>query len=205
MAPNIDLNALWNYVTAQVKGQITLPSLWRSMEAAKPLAVDGDILVLGYPAAEAHQMGLLLDNRHRNVIEQCLEQATRVRLKIHPLAAETVAEWEAHKTAQAEGVRLQQQAREQFQQRAEAGQTWDAVGEQLVRRFSALQNRGLASVQGRYLEDSLDVLAEAFGRLMPADADENTERGYSRVLDRIAERVNVPAALIAQMVLARRK
>jgi len=204
MSQNIDLNALWQYVTNQVKNQITLPSLWRSMEAARPLTIDDDTLVLGFVAAEAHQMGLLMDNKHRNIIEQCLHQATRLRLKIHPMAAESVADWEAYKLTLSEGARLSREAKEQFQQRAEAGQTWDAVGEQLVRKFSATANRGLASVQGRYLNEAVDVLAEAYGRLMPADPDEQAERNYSRALERVSERVAVPSAVIAQMVLVRR-
>ena len=40
--PQIDLNALWKYVTDQVKQRTTLPSLWRSMEGARPLTIEND-------------------------------------------------------------------------------------------------------------------------------------------------------------------
>ena len=97
------------------------------------------------------------------------------------------------------------QAKEQFLAEAEAGETWEAVGEQLVRRFGNLEHRGLSSIQGVFLDTSLGTLAEAYGRLMPAIPDEHAERNYSRVLERISERVGVPAAMIAQLVLVKRR
>jgi len=201
--PSIDLDALWKYVTDKVKGQITLPGLWRAMEAARPLVLDGEILVLGFSGPDAHQAGHLMDHRHKNIIEQVLETATRKRLKIHPMAAESAADWEAYKQSQAEGQKLTQQHKEQFRKEAEAGQTWDAVSELLVRRFSGLQNRGLASVQARFLEEAVATLAEAYGRLMGETPDEHAEREYSRALERVGERVLVPAAAIGQLVIAR--
>lgn len=198
--PAIDLNALWKYVTGRVKSEVTQPGLWRAMEAAKPVALEEDLLVLGFAPQDSHQGGLLQDVRYKNVIEQVLEQATRKRLRVHIMAGESLEEWEAYKAAQAEAGKLQQQAREQFLKTAEGGQTWEAVGEQLIRKFSGLRNRGLASVQGSYLGEAVDVLAEAYGRLMPASPDEAQEREYSRALERVAERVNVPAAMIGLLV-----
>jgi hypothetical protein len=78
------------------------------------------------------------------------------------------------------------------------------VAEQLVRKYSATPNRGLSSVQGRYLHEAVDTLAEAYTRLMPEPPTEADERAYSRALDRVSERAMVPSSLIAQMVWARR-
>jgi hypothetical protein len=202
--PSVDLNALWKYVTDKVKAQITLPGLWRAMEAAKPLVLDDDTLVLGFSGEDTYQAGQLMDHRHKNLIEQVLESATRKRLKIHPMAADSPADWEAYKQSQVEGQKLTQQHKEQFRKDAEAGESWEAVSELLVRRFSTLQNRGLASVQGKFLEEAVAALTEAYGRLMPEHPDEQDEREYSRALERVAERVMVPSAAIAQLVLARR-
>jgi hypothetical protein len=201
--PSIDLNALWKYVTDKVKGQVTQPGLWRAMEAAKPVTLEDDQLVLGFAPQDSFQGGLLQDQRHKNVIEHVLEQATRKRLLIHVMAGETIEEWEAYKATQVEGQKLQKQARQTFIEEAERGENWDAVAEQLIRKFSNLRNRGLASVQGKYLEEAVTTLAEAYGRMMPEDPDEHTEREYSRALERVAERVNVPASVVAQQVLVR--
>ena len=201
--PPIDVNALWHYVIDQTKARTSLPALWRAMEAARPITLENDELILGYTVADFSQSHLLHDNRFKNTLEQVLESATRKRLRLRIITGESLADWEAHKTQQAEGVRLQAEARQQFQKQAESGATWDAVGEQLVRKFSNLPNRGLASVQGRYLDECLAAFAEAYRRLMPPNSDEQDERNYSRALERIAERVNVPSSLIAHMVQQR--
>jgi len=202
-APNIDLNALWRYVTDQVKAQVTLPGLWRSMEAAHPLALENDELILGFSVSTSHQKGLLIDSRHRNVIEQVLQAATRKRLAIRLIDGETVEDWETYKLNQTEAQRLQAETRRQLQTKIESGGTWDAVGEQLVRAFAALTNRNLASVQARYLDQAVTTLAEAYGRLMSETPTELEERSYARVLERVSERAGVSSSLIAYFVLRR--
>jgi hypothetical protein len=169
------------------------------MEAARPIVIEGEELILGFSGAEGHQSGLLLDARNRNVIEQVIERATRKRLRLRVITGETLQDWEAYRASQAEAARLQQQSREQYQKRTEAAQTWDAVAELLIRKFSGLEHRNLASVQGAYLAESVEVLAEAYGRLMSAPS-EMDERNYSRALDRVSERVGVSSSLIAYLV-----
>jgi hypothetical protein len=202
-AARIDVNALWKYVIDQTKARTNLPALWRAMEAAHPITLENDELVLGYTVADFSQSHLLLDTRFKNTLEQVLEAATRRRLRLKLITGDSLQDWEAYKVQQIEGARLQAEAKQQYQKQAESGATWDAVGEQLVRKFSSVANRGLASVQGRYLEESLGVLTEAYARLMPESPQEVDERNYSRALERLAERVNVPGSLIAYMVQER--
>jgi hypothetical protein len=199
-APRIDVKALWGYVVDQVKARIALPALFRALEAARPITVEGDELILGFGGEGSQHRGLLMDNRYLNLIEQILEAGTRRRLKIRIIEGETLQDWESVKQMEGEAVRLQQQTRRQFQQQTAAGATWEDVSEQVVRKLSDMPNRALASVQGRFLEDALEILAEAYGRLMPASPSELEERSYSRALDRFSERVGVPASLLAHMV-----
>lgn len=203
--PTIDLNALWHYVTEQIKNKITLPSLWRSMEGARPLTIENDELILGYQAGLSMQSGLMMDIHNRNAIEQVLETATRKRLRIRVIDGDSIEDWENHKLTLEAGKQMQQQARAQYAAQAEAGLSWEAVAEQLIRKYSATANRTLSSVQGRYLDDAIDLLADAYGRLMPETPSELEERSYSRAIDRVAERAMVPSALIAQLVWARRR
>jgi hypothetical protein len=199
-----DLNALWTQVTDEVKARIVMPSLWRAMEAGKPLAIEEGELVLGFGAGMG-QGGLLMDQRHRNVIEQILEEKTHQRLRLHLIDGDTLEDWELIKQQRIEAERLTQQSRQQYRQEAAAGDTWDAVGEHLIRRFSETPHRSLASVQGRYLDEAVNTLAESYGRLMFGEPGEMEERAFSRVLTRVAERVAVPEALIAQMVYSKTK
>jgi hypothetical protein len=203
--PSIDLNALWRYVTDQIKNKITLPSLWRSMEGARPLTIEDDELILGYQAGLSMQSGLMMDIHHRNAIEQVLEAATRKRLRIRVIDGDSLEDWAAYKQALEAGKQMQQQARAQYAAQAEAGVSWEGVSEQLIRKYSNTPNRTLSSVQGRYLDEAVDILVDAYGRLMPETPSVLDERSYSRAIDRVAERAMVSPALIAQLVWARRK
>ena len=157
----IDAGALWKYVTDQVKQEITMPSLWRAMEAAKPLVVENEELVIGFGLEAAALQGLLMDSRHRNSVEQIMERATRRRIRLRVIQGDTVADWDAEKARDAESVKMQQAGRVQAQKIALAGTSWEAVGENLVRKLGATPNRILSSVQGRFMAEALDEIAEA--------------------------------------------
>lgn len=202
--PPIDLEALWKYVTEQVKTQIVQPNFWRALEAARPLTIENDELVLGFPLAASQLAGMLGDNRNRNTVEQTLERAARRRLKLRVISGDTPEDWEHEKRQAEEAAKLTVQSRQQYARRADAEQSWDGLAEQLVRKFQALPNRGLASVQGRYLAESVAALAEGYERLMGEGAGEMEERNYSRALDRVAERAGVSSSFVAYLVQERR-
>jgi hypothetical protein len=202
-SPQIDVHALWGYVTQQVKNQITLPSLWRALEAARPLTLEGDQLIIGFGAADAHQSGLLETTQNRNVIEQVMSAATRRQLRLRIIPGDTLADWELAKQKDVESALLQQQAKRHFLRPSEAAPSWDAVAEQLVRRFQDTPHRVYTSVQGRYLQEALAILAEAYARLMPDPPTDGDERNFSRALDRVSERTGVPASQVALMVYER--
>lgn len=202
-APSIDLNALWRYVTDQVKARVNQPGLWRSLEAARPVTLEDGQLVLGFRVADAQYASLLRDNSHRNTIEQALEQATHTRLRLRVISGETVADWESEKATEAARAQLAEKTRAQEERQTESGQNWDAVGEQLVRHYTALQHKSLPTVQARFLEEAVRVLSDAYPRLMPESPSELEERNFARAMDRVAERIGIPCGIIAYMVLAR--
>lgn len=203
--PSINVVALWKYVSDHMKNQITLPSLWRALEAAVPLTIENDEFIIGFAGEAAPQAGILQNNQYRNMLEQVIEAATRRRLKLRFISGDTLDDWEAEKARVLEAQKLQIQSRQRLQQEIEAGNTWDAVGESLIRKLANLQGRAFPSVQGRFLEEVIATLAEAYGRLMPENPAENDERSYSRSLDRLSERLGVPATFIAYQVYLRRK
>jgi hypothetical protein len=64
-----------------------------------------------------------------------------------------------------------------------------------------MPNRMLTAVQGKFLVEAVDILADGYTRIMPEAPSEQEERAYGRVLDRVAERAAVPGAMIAYLVL----
>jgi hypothetical protein len=199
----IDVQALWKWVVAQIKARTHSPGLWRSLEAATPIVVDDDRVVIGYGSGVSHLKSLLLDTRTRNTIEQLFEAGTKRRLRLYIIEGETREDWEAQKAHAIEAERLQQQTRTELIEKAQRSETWEEVGEQLVRRLSTVPNRALPTAQARYLMDAIEQLAEAHQRLMPDSPTELQERGFSRAIERLAERIGTPATVIAYLVYQR--
>lgn len=202
--PQVNLTALWRYVIDQVKTQTSTPGLWRSMEAATPIALENEELVIGYSGENAHQKSLLVQGQNRNMVDQILHAAARRPIRLRIIEGDSLQDWEAAKLSEQEGARLQQESRQQYRAEIEAGATWDAVGENIVRKIGLQPNRSLASVQGRMLTEAVTELAEAYGRLTSDPPSELEERNFSRALERISERVGVSSSMIAYLVHQRR-
>lgn len=194
---------LWGYVSQQMRDQVTLPSLWRALAAAKPLVLENDELVLGFAGEAAPMGGLLMDHRYKNQIEQILERVVRRRVRLRLISGDTLADWEVAKSHDAAAQAQKQQQVKRIQQEAARGETWEAVAEHLVRTFSAMENRAMGSSQGRYLGQALEILCEAYSRLSAAQSFDPDDRNFNRALDRVQERTGVPASLVALLVYER--
>lgn len=204
--PSVDLNALWKWVTDQIKAETHLPNFWRALEAAVPITLENrDELVVGLPDNASDMAGQLTESRNRNMIEQALERGTRVRIRLRVIHGTTMDDWNHEKQVVVEAARLQAMSAAKYRQETSRGDTWENVGEQLIREYNAQKNRGLTCVQATFLEHAVDVLAESYRRLMPEKPGEMDERNYSRTLDRMVERVGVPAVVIGYLVNQRLK
>jgi hypothetical protein len=210
----IDVNKLWKWVIEQVKAETQTPGLWRSMEAASPIVVEDDEVVLGFSIAHAQLRGLLLDKRHQRMIEQIIERGVQRKLRLRIIDGETLADWETHKENERVASELAQsnRAKPKAAPAVSIGaeddgdhSSWEGFAEQVTRRISAIPTRNLPSVQGRVLLETVDALVEAYPRFMPTRPSEGDERAFSRTLDRVGERLGTPSAVLAYLVYSRLK
>jgi hypothetical protein len=198
--PVADVERLWKATLEKVKVRLVLPGVWRAMEAARPLAIDGDSFVVGFPASLAHEGGLLRDSKTSNIIERALEEEAGRNLRVRLIEGETLDDWEAYKRRDQEAQALQKAAQERRQREASAEHGWDGITERLTRRYAELPLRQLPQMQALYLEESVSVLAEAARRLLGENAAEADHRSFARVLERVADRAQVPAPIVAYLV-----
>jgi hypothetical protein len=196
---------LWHDVTNLVKQRLVLPALWRAMEEAQALTVDEDRLILGFPARAAHGAGLLMDTKNFNVIEQAIEEVAGRPLRLKIIQGETLQDWQEQKQREAEAAAFTRTMQEKRRREAGVEQSWEAISERLTRRYAELPLRGLPQTQAAFLEEALDLLAQAMGRLMPESPSETDQRGLARVIDKVADRCSVPAPMIAYLLRQRVK
>lgn len=199
-----DLQQLWQVVVEKVKERLVKPQLWRAMEGCRALAVDEGLLILAFPPNVAHGASMLAESNSQNVIERVLQELTGQPLRIKVIHGETIADWEEEKKRGAAAIQLQAAAAERRRREAAAGSSWEAISDQLSRRFADTPLRQLPHVQAAFLDDAVGILAEAVQRMMnTATVPEPEQRAYARTIDKVAERTQVPATLVAWLVRQR--
>ena len=63
-----DLAAIWNEILPEVKNGVTGVGVWAALNAARPVASDGDVLILGVPHESAELGGHLRLPATRSII-----------------------------------------------------------------------------------------------------------------------------------------
>lgn len=203
-----DIEQVWSRVIELVKERLVVPPLWRAMERAKPIVIDGHVLVVGFAAVEdAPHAHLLQDVRYRNVIEQCLAQVFGQELNLRDITGSSIDDWRQIQEIEREKARLRTTGPRAAVAAPAGGLTWESLAEQLTRRYAEWPLRALPSVQAEFLDHAVGEIAKAYPELM-RERDPDSEaplRAYSRVLDRVADRVGVPASMIGFLVVQRRR
>ncbi len=195
-----DIEQIWKGTLEKIKVRLVMPGVWRAMEAARPLVIENGILVLGFPASRSHEGGLLKDSKTNNIIERALEEEAGQPLRLRTIEGETLDDWQTAKLRDEQATALQRAAAEKRRREQSADQGWDGIIERLTRQYADMPMRQLPQMQAIYLDEAIRLLADAARRLLgdsPAEAD---QRSFARALDRVADRTQVPAAIVAYLV-----
>jgi hypothetical protein len=200
---SLDVQQLWRSTLEKVKVRLILPSVWRAMEAGRPLVIDGDRFVLGFNPSQAHEGGLLNDSKTINIIERALEEDAGRMLRLRIIEGDTMEDWLAYKRRDEEAAALQRSAQERRRREASVEQGWEAITERLTRRYAEMPLRQLPQMQALFLEEAVEVLADAARRLLGDNPSEVDHRSFARVIERVADRAQAPAPIVAWMVRQR--
>jgi hypothetical protein len=196
---------LWNQTMDLVKRRLVRPAVWRAMERASPLVIADGALVLGFATQFSYEAGHLTDSQHANVINQALQEVAGQPVRFRIIEGSTIDDWEEQARHDREAQRLLAESRARRQTEVSNLASWEAVADRIARLYSETPMRQLPQVRADYLEAALQVLIEAVNKLTPPGhaPSENDERQLARVLDRVADRANVPATLVAYMLRQR--
>ena len=176
----------------------------QAMQAAIPITLDGDILVVTLPGSERHLSGHLDTASNRNAILNALELVSGGRLTFRIIDGTTVEDWQILK--QAEKRRVASAARRQATPSAPTVRVggaavgpWDELLQQLHRRYQELPRRQYAQAKARYLRESLGLIlrVEEETRLEGEVDEDAHERALARALERVATIVELPAVVVA--------
>jgi hypothetical protein len=153
--------------------------------------------------------GTLNTRDHLLAIERALREITKDNeLRVRLVDGTHIEDWEAAKLRDAATIANRQQATQKRTTETASFASWEAVYDQVSRLWANSEYRSLASGRGRYIDAALALVINAMDSgLYPAEgkAEEPTERGLNRLIDRIGSISNSDPALIAYLLFQRRQ
>lgn len=196
-----DAGTIWAEALPKVMNSVTGRGVWAALNAARPIALEDNLLVLGLPHKDNELAGHLRLPNHSRVIEHIAGQIAGKQLRVRIIDGTQQEDYEIFKRREVERRRLQDAGMERMRAEANAKTSWDTVFEGLSRRYAAMTNKSLPQNRGRFFEEAVELVAEA--RKGQENFDESGERNFARCLERISQYTEVPSAIVAVEVLKR--
>jgi hypothetical protein len=197
----VDAAAIWKTTLPTVLNGVTGRGVWAALNAARAIAVDEGVLVLGVPTADQELAGHLRMPTTQRLIEVTASKHAGSNLRVRIIDGTTEEDYERAKRRDAERRRLQQAEMTKLRAEMEAKTSWETVYEQLSRRYAAVTNKSLPQNRARFFEEGAELVAEA--RKSMERHDELAERNFARCLERLAQYADIPSTIVAAEVLRR--
>jgi len=194
-----DVAEIWAKVLPIVKQGVTGVGIWTALNTCKPLLYENGMFVLGLPHEDSELAGHLKLASTKRLIEQTLAPHYNGPVTLRVIEGLTEGDWDLEKRRDAEKQRLNEQSLAKARAEMQARSNWDQVYEQLSRRYAAVSNKSLPQNRARFLEEGVELVAEA--RRGMTNFDELAERNFARCLERLAQYAEMPSALVAREVL----
>jgi hypothetical protein len=193
------LDKLWAQVNVLIKEGPINRSLWDAVAAAKPLAVEDNVLILGL-APRNMRHGSYLDTMvNKTRIQEIVQARTGLRLDIRVIEGDTVDAWERVKERDRQSVQQAQAASITAQAHHTSVEAWEDLNQRLVRLFSQGTLRRYPIALARLLIQGLQMTLETDTQVRVSDpgGEEIHDRELNRVCDKLATYCEMPATSVA--------
>ncbi len=196
-----DVAQIWSEAMPVVRQGVTGVGVWTALNTATPIAYEEGVFVIGLPGESGELSGHLRLPSTKRLMEQQISKLLNAQTVVRIIDGTTIPDWEITKRRDAERKKLQ--AAEMTKMRAEmtARTSWDAVYEQLSRRFAAVSNKSLPQNRARFYEEAVALVAEA--RQGMTTFDDSGERNFARCIERLAQYSEIPSCIVAVEILKR--
>ncbi|MFA0749658.1 MAG: hypothetical protein SLRJCFUN_000061 [Candidatus Fervidibacter sp.] len=193
---------LWEKAKPLVRRRMSFtPDLWRSVEAAVPVTIDGTTFVLGLAPENEPLRSHLETNTMTALIREILRELTGTEMQVVILIGTTEEDWQRYKARQEQIRQLTTRTAEVTTRKAKE-RDWSWLIHQFDQDHAHLPHRQYDFVKAGFLlncaqkaaEFALDYLAHH-----PDRKDEVT-RELERVCQRLAGMLNAPAIVVGMEI-----
>ena len=217
MSADERLTILWNQIVRQVKAQGELnPPLWRALDSAVPICIDGTAVVVGFDVHHQPDARFLELPGNQSLLGGVLAKVATKPLTLTIVDGVTADDYEHFKARRAAVAELTLKPRANTREvtdtgpfhteappMANAGQRLlTDLQRRLHQRFVDTDHHNLTLVKAQWLREILPDMVEAEKQLTLIEPhQEQFLRHWSRALERIAEIVDADAVTFAVIYL----
>lgn len=189
---------IWLVAAEKVKDRVIAPTLYRALELPTGIAVDGDEFILGFSNQDAPMAGHLRSAQHRAIIDQCVSEVLKKKVRVRIIEGTTTEDYERYKQLLlAKDATLVTISAQKEQERKIAA-AWEEISERISRKYARLQLRQLAQSRAEFMWDAFRMLNEAVETMGYNDnSSELEKRALARVFEKFATTVEIPSTMLA--------
>ena len=196
---------IWGQVAELAKKAAQSPALFKAINAARAVAWESETLVIGLAAEDGQHAGMLNTGDVRLKIETAIRQVTRSpKAMLRVIEGVHAEDWTAAKARDVAVERRRVQQSEKSSAAHGSTHSWDALYDVLQSLWAEAEFRNFATGRARFIQRAFDVIEEAIPSL-GATGDEANEREFSRTLERVGGMVGSDPAVLAFLLLERKK
>lgn len=208
------LQALWEEIKRRVKALDLNRPLWRAIDVAVPITMDGRTLVIGLSSEHQHEASTFDIAENKTTLQKVLANVANKPLQLLVIDGTSEAEYQAWQERQrvADELRRRQVERlespgdedelpteeEDAQMATSVNRVMLQLNRELHLRYRDTKNRSQSLTKARFLVAALADVHEAEDRLEELDGSPALkERQVSRSLQKLGDMISVDPVLVA--------
>jgi hypothetical protein len=199
MVNQVELKSVWSRVVERVKLQVSHPSFYKAIELAVPITAEGDTFVIGFAPVNLYMAGHLNVSEHKNAIERVIQEMTGHKYIVQIIEGDTLEDWQLSKDKEERRRQLRDSESQQKKVESAAQKAWEKLLILSGRKYAGMPYRGMPQFRAKYIIEMIGLMSDAIDDLMiheDGKVDELGERQLSRVIERVAQLVEVPGPTI---------
>jgi len=197
---------IWLQAAERVKDRVIAPTLYRALEVAVGITVDGDEFILGFANQDIPMAGHLRSAQHRAIIDQCVSEVFKQKVRVRIIEGTTLEDYEHYKQQVQARAATQTTVSAQRERERQVLMAWDEVAEQITRTYAKLHLRNLPQARAEFMWAAFKTINEAVDRMgYNENSEEIQKRAVARVFEKFATVVEVPSTMLAFQFFLLRK
>ena len=199
MSEQMNLEEMWQQVQEKLVAEDTNRSVWDAARVAVPLALEEEVLALGFTPANMKHASYLTSTLNKPKVQNAIEKVLGRRVNVVTVEGATVEAWKQEKGREAHRA---ESAAAQLRERVAAAGTeaiWQELYDEIGNTFRSVRDRTFPLSRGKMVATALRQLLDSEKHAHDEDP-EGTDvhnKAINRAIDRIAALAEMPATTVA--------